>query len=764
NVPVKQDGKQNPWRAKPSEEKPKRYFFFQVLPADSPGGYEYPGTMIVDYSKWDEYFFLNPVQNTVDYLVYPDPDNKDLILGKSYYKTFIGEFYLGYFVLERDNRSNYPRVSHFLSKREWQTVKKFSEVFIEGPQESISPEKITQNIDAQLDRIKSKRKRSLKLLLFTIEYLLPLLSFKGPFSKMSASARKALLQKRLAKTRRGSLLRDLSRIKILFLMGYYGDSAVAPAVHYLPVEKRSRYDPQKYKIPANGRLKIPPLNVNTLNADVCVIGSGAGGAVAAYNAAAAGNRVVLLEEGSYVDSADMTHNEGEMIAKLYKEGGLQTTVDLEMSLLQGQCLGGSTVINNAICFRLDEAGFGAKGTSPVLERWEKMKAHIDPAKLDAAYQRVEQVIQPREIMPEIAGKNGYVLLDGFKKLQQQNSRYQDFPAGLFRKNKKECTGCGHCNYGCPYGQKLSMLQTYIPMAVEKGAQVVTHCHAVKVLKKNGRVTGVKSELRNGSELVVHADKVVVSCGAIGSSVLLMKSGIGGRNVGKRFSFNAGTPMTGLFPGREIDAYDGVQMASYVDAGDFILETIFNPPMSFSGYLPGWFGSHFRRMAAYNRLACIGVVVGTEANARVKRSKFFRDLLGPVVYRLEENDLDKMKAGMALAAEVLFAEGAEKVFPASLVDMELDASQLTSPEKIRHFIDEHIREPKDIILNSSHPQGGNIMSDDKRIGVIDSRFKVHGTENLFVCDASIFPTTIGINPQLTIMAMSEYFSDLQGWVH
>jgi len=284
------------------------------------------------------------------------------------------------------------------------------------------------------------------------------------------------------------------------------------------------------------------------------------------------------------------------------------------------------------------------------------------------------------------------------------------------------------------------------------------CHAVGIGTSGAKATEVRCKLRDGRALTVKARSVVVSCGAIGSSVLLMKSGIT-RNVGERFSFNAGTPMLAHFP-KALQSFDGVQMPAYVDAGEFMLESLFYPPLAFALTLPGWFDVHFNRMKAYDHFACAGVLIGTEANGRVKRTSLLRRLFGPVVYRMTDGDLTKLKRGMARLAQVFFEAGADAVYPATFADAELSADRFRArPEAILPLLDERIREPEDLTLSSAHPQGGNPMSDDPSIGVVDSRFRVHGYDNLFVCDASVFPTTIRINPQLTIMAMADYFSHL-----
>jgi len=201
---------------------------------------------------------------------------------------------------------------------------------------------VTANIDRQLTLITSKRTASLKLILFVIEYVLPRSSwwpFRSPFSKLKPAARKQLIEKHLKNAHSTGLLRDLARIRTLFALGYYGDPRTHSSVGFVPVPDRPKYQPDKLH-----RLGLPPISVETpttgtLDTDVCVIGSGAGGAVVAAAAAEQGMRVILLEEGQHVSAQMVTHDEGAMTALLYKEGGLQSTVDLDMTVLQGRSLG-----------------------------------------------------------------------------------------------------------------------------------------------------------------------------------------------------------------------------------------------------------------------------------------------------------------------------------------------------------------------------------------------------------------------------------------
>ncbi|HSL68846.1 MAG TPA: GMC family oxidoreductase N-terminal domain-containing protein, partial [Longimicrobiales bacterium] len=686
NVPVKQNGITEPWIAEPSDEDPKRYYFFKVYPARQSA--RYPNSLIVDYQASKEYFALNPVGYTVDYLVYVNPDDDDLILGKSYLEVGFLKPYLGYFVLKRNNPSNYGRDSHFLNERELRTVEAFAEVFIEGQTEALSPREVAFNIDRHLARIRSNRTQSVKLALFVVESLLPRRSwwpFRRPFSKMSVAERKQFLEKALATEKNKGLLRDLPRIRALFAAGYYMDERTYPGIHFETVEQRPvRKDHLNVIAPPVIPLADPG---DVLDCDVCVIGSGAGGAIVACKAAEAGKSVVVLEEGPYFLPPDISNREAEMTARLYKEGGLSATMDLDMSLLQGKCLGGTTVINNAICFRLNDGGL-TPGGRDVLAEWAALGAAIDGARLSAAYDRVEQAIGVRPLLdvqdpavPPIDGPNAHALLNGWADVQRRDASLNRFKSGLFKKNYNQCLGCGYCNFGCRWGRKMSMAETYLPRAARHGARIVALCHAERITIENGRASAVVCKRADGRTLTVHAKSIVVSCGAVGSSVLLMKSGVK-KNVGNRFSFNAGTPMYARFAD-PVRAFDGVQMAAYIDLEDYLLESLFYPPVAFAASLPGWFNTHFERMQEYDHFACAGVLIGTDHNGRVKGTSTLRNLFGPLDYKMTDADLARMRRGLAMLAHVFFKSGATTVLPTTFADVVLTRDEFgnATPDQI-----------------------------------------------------------------------------------
>jgi choline dehydrogenase-like flavoprotein len=195
---------------------------------------------------------------------------------------------------------------------------------------------------------------------------------------------------------------------------------------------------------------------------------------------------------------------------------------------------------------------------------------------------------------------------------------------------------------------------------------------------------------------------------------------------------------------EVKAWDEDQMATFIDRGDFLIESHFQPPMSMSSLVPGWFDEHFRRMLNYNRLASAGVLFPADRRGEIKG--------GQLSFKLKEADLAVLRRALALLSKVHFAGGAQEVYPALLKGQTLHAGM--SHGEIDAFFEQAIREPDDVVLSSSHPHGGNAINADPAKGVVDLDQRVHGTANVLVCDASVMPSCMRVNAQLTTMAMAD----------
>jgi choline dehydrogenase-like flavoprotein len=645
-----------------------------------------------------------------------------------------------------------------LSKRERRTLKAFVEAWHDGDRAAVSPTEIAANVETYLSGIKSERVREVKRSLLTVEYFVPFPALR-PFSRLPVANRREATQRRLSRSRNSLLVKHLARIRALCLMGMYGDERMQTRMGYIPIDARPANQASELTSLGSPRLRFEDPRGEELSSDLCVIGSGAGGAVVAYHAALAGEDVIVIDQGRYVHSSEMTHVASSMCAALYRDGGLSRVLDPNGSVLQGSVLGGSTVVANGVCFRLvGDPDLRASGGPSVLDEWRTFGASLDESELLAAYRRAEKRLNVTRLAPELAGGNAGVLLDGWKQLVDQGFGDRTCTANLFRKSYHRCGGCGFCSYGCPYERKLSTVETYLSDAIAQGARVIPQCRAIAIERAGTTASLLKCRLNDGTAVRIRARRFVIAGGPIGSSHLLLRSGIR-KNVGTRLSSNPTACVFGRLQ-HPVNGYDGVEMGAFVDAGEFILQSRFPPPVSLASLLPGWFETHVERLGDYPRLTGGSVMVATEPNLRMRRWAATGKRSGPLVQRMTERDFATLKKGIALLGQVYFAAGADSVYVSALRDVEMPARDFASrgrinPGKMARFLDRHIRRPGDLMLEAPYLQGGNPMNDDPAIGVVDSNFRVHGFDNVFVCDASVFPSTTRIHPQLTVMAMADY---------
>jgi choline dehydrogenase-like flavoprotein len=466
--------------------------------------------------------------------------------------------------------------------------------------------------------------------------------------------------------------------------------------------------------------------VRHAKADVCVIGSGPGGAVIAHEAARRGLSVLVLERGPRVEARDTSDREAAMIPRLYKDGGLQMTSSLDMFILQGSCVGGSSVLANMVMLRPPRR---------VFDRWAAEGAELELDRLDRSFDAVERALGVRIADEALMARGATLFVEGARAL--------GLDARPAPKATGDCRGCGNCNNGCAFGAKRSMLTTYLPWAEALGARVLADTTVRRVVCRRGRAVGVEAE-RDGEPLHVHADTVVVAAGAIGSSALLLASRLG-ENVGTRLGFNTGAILAGEFD-EVVDGFDGDPLTAYLQTSEHLLEALHAPPLARALTTAGWREAHGALMRRHRHLAYAGALTPTAPSGRVTRSW----LSGgeEARYRASPAELSRLVDGLRLAGKILFAAGATRVvlpmhaFSAARSVRDLDALA-------------GVRSTRELVFGSSHPQGGNPMSSDARRGVVDARFAVHGVQHLYVCDASVFPSPIGVNPMTTILALAHY---------
>lgn len=474
-----------------------------------------------------------------------------------------------------------------------------------------------------------------------------------------------------------------------------------------------------------------------LHYDVAVVGSGAGGSVVAYHAARSGARTLLLERGPHLHPRDISHDEPEMIARLYKDGGAQTNNAADMFVLQGSCVGGSTVLTNGVCLRIPER---------VLESFASHGFELPAAELERSYARVESVLNVTPLAEELRNPACEVLVDGFRRMGHR-------PGG-FRKNFLDCIGCGYCNVGCRYGKKLDAAQTWVPMAVARGATLRANVAVERIDHHKGRVVGLLCRDRDtGTTLRVRADRYVLGAGAIGTPELLLRSRLKSDLAGRFTSFHVGAIVFGDFP-QPIDGFDGDQMCLHVFTDRFLIEQCQNPPVSTALTLPGWYDDHGARMQRYRHLAALGVLVPTAPTGRVflglghRLARRFFDH-ADLSFAASRDELASLAEGMQLAGKAMLAAGATAVFPPLA-----SARSFTTAHEL-DGLPAVVKRQSDLVgFGSSHPQGGARAGADPRQNVVGPDFRVHGMDNLFVADASVFPHALGVNPMLGIMAIAD----------
>ncbi len=505
-----------------------------------------------------------------------------------------------------------------------------------------------------------------------------------------------------------------------------------------------------------------PLNEPKLpdEVDYIIIGSGAGGGTAAYRlASAVGNsaEILLVEAGNrYQPLQDFQDSEIGMMKKVYKEGGLQQTKQFTMNMLQGECVGGSTVINNAVCFQMP---------LQVRKEWEQDYG-IDLSKLDEKYAEVAKDLDITKLGE--AGINQKVQSRFKEAVEKFNATLpaaeqldKHYPLLVNHLNNN---GDGNWNLGNKRMRKRSMLETYIPWSEAMGVKVIANMTAVRFTSSNGsRADGVMLRAGNGDITTVKVRKaVIVSAGAVASSQFLMRSLPGNSNIGKALSCNFAFPVAFQF-NELLKAYDGEQitLGALDPLSRSAFETYYNPPASFAlACAPFYFDRRESIMDKYAYMLNFGGLLGSEANGVVLQKA---DLLNGQAFswRLGDKDIANIKyAFTSLIKLGQLAGSTRAVIPTKPgIDLNLSDAEVNDFNKA---LDAFPLRITDLALATAHPQGGNLMcsssSKYREQQVVNENFQVKGLENVFVADASLFPTSITVNPQWTIMAMSSLAMD------
>ncbi|WP_271890842.1 GMC family oxidoreductase [Pseudomonas aeruginosa] len=489
-----------------------------------------------------------------------------------------------------------------------------------------------------------------------------------------------------------------------------------------------------------------------LEADVVVVGTGAGGGTTAEILSAAGLKVLLVEEGPLKTSSDFKMQEADAYPELYQEGIGRMSKDGAITILQGRAVGGTTLINWTSSFRTPE---------PTLQHWAQVYGVKGHSAEDMApwFEKMEQRLHvaPWALPPNA---NNDVIRLGCEKL--------GYHWKVIPRNVLGCWNLGYCGMGCPVNAKQSMLVTTIPATLDKGGELLYLARANRLLLDGDKVTGLeclgmdeRCVAPNGRRIRVRARHYVLSGGGINTPAILLRSKAPdpSQRVGKRTFLHTVNFSAGLFD-RVINPFYGAPQSIYSDhfqwddgvtgRMSYKLEV---PPLqpSLASVLLGGFGSdnalRMEQLPHTNMMLAL-LRDGFHPDS-AEGSVGLRGDDTPVLdYRMTDYTWDGIRRAFHTMAEIQFAAGAREVRP-----VHSDARSTKNLQEARGIIDGLRLEIYRTRLGSAHVMGGCAMGEDPAVAVADSLGRHHHLRNLSIHDGSLFPTSIGANPQLSVYGLT-----------
>lgn len=488
-----------------------------------------------------------------------------------------------------------------------------------------------------------------------------------------------------------------------------------------------------------------------LEADVVIVGTGAGGGTAAETLSQAGLNVVLIEAGPLKTSSAFDMQERAAYRDLYQEGTGRGTKDGSMVILQGRAVGGSTTVNWTTSFR----------TPPETLRFWAEHMGVTGCSVDEMapfFAHMERRLNIHE-WPEPPNPNNGMLQRACEEL--------GYSWAKIRRNVRGCLNLGYCGLGCPVDAKQSMLTTTIPVALDQGARLVHHARVVRILRDGDVVRGIEAEAltpnvrgKTGQRIIVRATKTVLAGGAINTPAILLRSEVPdphGR-IGKR-TFLHPTTLSMAVYGESIDPFYGAPQSIYSD--HFQWQSVHSGPVNFKLEVPPLqpaFAAGFYGAAGEELTRSMARLDQTQCMIALLRDGFHEESQGGVVeldaegrpvldYSLNDYLLEGVRRAWNVMTEMQFATGAESARPAHK-----QARHYRSWKEAKAAIAELAVVPHKATVGSAHVMGGCPMGNDETRSVTDCDGKFHHLEDLYVMDGSLFPTSIGANPQLSIYGL------------
>ena len=629
-----------------------------------------------------------------------------------------------------------PSAPHQLSSDEWAILEALAEAtIVAGERVPAADEQTVQGAAAQIQASPAHVFTFYRWGLRLLDAMSRPFARGKNFAALPLERRRALLQDwssgdgPLASTM-GLLVQMLT---IMIKVAHFGRQDYLEAIGHPEPQPAADEPDERYM-----RRVIPPeylMEETDLRAHAVVVGTGAGGAAIAYQLARRGLAVAMVEEGRYQRRSDFSGPPMDRVHAMYRHRATNFSLGTPVVIPQGRAVGGTTTINSGTCFATPDA---------VLQQWrdQGFPDDFEPHNYHPYSKQVARMLQVEEGDADALGQIADVIADG--------AEARGFDHGPLPRNAPGCTGAGQCILGCPEGAKLSTDRSYVPAALRAGAELYTGLPATRILMDRDRAVGIETRGadRHGRprRTRIMADRVIVACGAIHSPLFLQNNGITHPHLGKNLSLHPALGMLARM-NRPLDPWKTIPQG-------YTFHALENQGIRFEGYylhpqlsapmLP-WTGPELTRwMDHFHHIAQFGFMVRDDSVGSVRRTPAGQPMVN---YTLQPRSIDRIKQGASLLTQLFLEAGAQEVFPGFGPPQTI--SNHDQARALRHLQ----VGPLDFRLLGAHPLGTCRMAAHERDGVVDFNHQVFGTKNLHVVDGSTVPSSLGVNPQMTIMAMA-----------
>jgi choline dehydrogenase-like flavoprotein len=470
--------------------------------------------------------------------------------------------------------------------------------------------------------------------------------------------------------------------------------------------------------------------------DFVVVGSGAAGSVAAHTLAKAGWTVAIVEEGPWVKTRAFKEDVLATFHKMLRDAGTQVLKGRAfMPMLQGRCVGGSTLINSAIAWRTPE---------DVLAEWRRdfgLGELASMKTLEPHFEALERDLNAREVADEVLGENNRLFIETAEDRGLKSQRMRRYDRG--------CKGSAQCLTGCPNGAKQGMSVTFVPWALQTGfARVFASCKVQRVDVRGGRAMGITAKA-GGRRVTLRAKRgVIVAASTVQTPNLLRRSGLRARAIGQHFQAHPGMGAGGLFdrPIRmDFGATQGAESIALRQSDRIKLETIAMPPELAAARVPFLGGELSEKLANFANVGIWVANIRMKAEGKVDTQWDGRDR---VTFTPNPEDMTNVRKAIVMITHLLLDAGAREVWPGVFGA----PSVITSRDQVK-ALEESSLDPRGYSFVATHLFGAARMGPDPRTSAVGLDFQSHEAKALYVVDSSVFPTNLGVNPQHSIMALA-----------